>query len=128
MNLQRFLIAQDGKRNGRTMYENALLEIQEGKLSFECWIRYIYPQLKRKGTSKLTDFYGLNGREEAQAYIEHPILKARLLKAANILLSTNVYKTFSPLGVLKLKSCMKLFSTISDEPIFKKVIAAHSWK
>ena len=48
MNLQRFLIAQDGKRNGRTLYENALIEIQEGELTFECWIRYVYPQLKRK--------------------------------------------------------------------------------
>ena len=128
INLQRFLIAQDGERNGRTLYENALIEIQEGRLSFECWIRYVYPQLKRKRTSKLTDYYGLNGREEAQAYIEHPILRERLIKAAQTLLTTNVYETFSPLGVLKVKSCMQLFSTFSVDPIFKQIINKYSWK
>ena len=63
--LERFLTAQDGQRGDCTLYELALKEIREGKLGFECWIRYVYPQLKRKGTSQLTDFYGLDGREEA---------------------------------------------------------------
>ena len=64
--LQRFLTAQDGKRGNTSLYELALKEIKEGKPDFECWVRYVYPQLKRSGTSKLTDFYGLNGREEAK--------------------------------------------------------------
>ena len=84
--LQRFLTAQDGKRGENTLYELALKEIQEGNLGFECWIRYVYPQLKRKGTSQLTDFYGLNGREEAKAYFEHPILRERLIEAAQVLI------------------------------------------
>ena len=50
--LQRFLTAQDGKRGDNTLYELALKEIQEGKPSFECWVRYVYPQLKRSGTSQ----------------------------------------------------------------------------
>ena len=55
--LQRFLTAQDGKSiHGNTLYEQALIEIQEGKLGFECWIRYVYPQLKRSGTSPLTAY------------------------------------------------------------------------
>ena len=66
--LQRFITAQDGQRGDGTLYELALKEIQEGKLGFECWIRYVYPQLKRKGTSQLTDFYGLDGREEAKKH------------------------------------------------------------
>ena len=61
--LQRFLTAQDGKRGDNTLYELALKEIQDGKLSFECWMRYIYPQLKRRGTSQLTEFYGIKDRE-----------------------------------------------------------------
>ena len=60
--LQRFITAQDGQRGDYTLYELALKGIQDGKLGFECWIRYVYPQLKRKGTSQLTDFYGLDGR------------------------------------------------------------------
>ena len=111
------------------MYELALREIQEGKPSFECWIRYIYPQLKRKGTSQLTDFYGLDGREEAEAYIKHPILRERLLRAIQVLLDSNksIYDMFSTLGVLKIRSCVLLFSSISDEPIFKKFIYKYHW-
>ena len=128
--LQRFLTAQDGKRGNYTLYELALKEIQEGKLGFECWIRYVYPQLKRKGTSQLTDFYGLDGREEAKAYIEHPILRERLIAAAQVLLVNDkpLDSIFSNLGRLKLRSCMLLFASVSDEPIFKKVIIKYGWK
>ena len=129
-NLQRFLTAQNATRNGNTLYEQALKEIHEGKLGFECWVRYVYPQLKRKGTSKLTDFYGLNGREEAKQYIEHPVLRERLIKATQVLLDNDkpVYEIFSNLGVLKIRTCMLLFASISDEPIFKKVITKYGWK
>ena len=128
--LQRFLTAQDGKRGENTLYEMALKEIQEGNLGFECWIRYVYPQLKRKGTSQLTDFYGLDGREEAKAYFEHPILRERLIEAAQVLLRIDkpLSEIFSNLGRMKLRSCMLLFASISDEPVFKKVIVKYGWK
>ena len=127
--LGRFLTAQDGRRGDFTLYELALKEIQDGKLGFECWIRYVYPQLKRKGTSQLTDYYGLDGREEAKAYFEHPILRKRLIKAAQVLLNLEkpLHEIFSNLGVLKLRSCMLLFASISDEPIFKQVINKYHW-
>jgi uncharacterized protein (DUF1810 family) len=127
--LQRFLTAQDGKRGDYALYELALKEIQEGKLGFECWIRYVYPQLKRSGTSQLTEFYGLNGREEAKAYIEHPILRERLIEAAQVILNLDkpLHEIFSNLGVLKLRSCMLLFASVSDEPVFKKVINKYHW-
>ena len=121
--LQRFITAQDGKRGDNTLYELALREIQEGKPSFECWIRYVYPQLKRSGTSQLTDFYGLNGREEAKAYIENPILKERLIRAFQVLLD----EVFSKLGVLKIRTCALLFASLSDEPVFKQLIKKYHW-
>ena len=130
--LQRFLTAQDGKRGDNTLYELALKEIQEGKPSFECWVRYVYPQLKRSGTSQLTDFYGLNGREEAKAYIENPILKERLIKAfqvLQVLLDSDkpIYEVFSKLGVLKIRTCALLFASLSDEPVFKQLIKKYHW-
>ncbi len=127
--LGRFLTAQDGKRGDYTLYELALKEIQEGKLGFECWIRYVYPQLKRKGTSQLTDFYGLDGREEAKAYLEHPILRERLIKAGQVLVNLEkpLHEIFSNLGVMKLRTCMLLFASVSDEPVFKQVINKYHW-
>ena len=130
-NLNRFLKAQNGKTiYGNSLYEQALIEIEDGKLGFECWVRYVYPQLKRSGTSKLTEFYGLNGREEAKAYIEHPILRERLIKATQILLDNkkSVYEVFSNLGVLKVRSCMLLFASVSDIPEFKQLINKYNWK
>ena len=87
------------------------------------------PQLKRSGTSKLTEFYGLNGREEAKEYISHPILKERLIRAAQVLLDNEkpVWEIFSNLGVMKIRSCMLLFASVSDEPIFKQVINKYHW-
>lgn len=129
-NLQRFLTAQDGiSSNGETLYNRALKEIQEGKPSFECWIRYIYPQLKRSGTSKLTEFYGLNGREEAIEYINNPILRERLIEATKVILNNNkeIYEIFSNLGVLKIRTCMKLFASVSDIPEFKQLISKYRW-
>lgn len=127
--LQRFITAQDGKRSNYTLYELASKEIQEGKISFECWIRYIFPQLKRSGTSKLTEFYGLNGREEAKEYINHPILKERLIKSFKILLNNekSIYDIFSTLGVLKIRTCAILFASISDIPEFKQLIQKYKW-
>ena len=116
-------------RGDNTLYELALKEIQEGKPSFECWVRYVYPQLKRSGTSQLTDFYGLNGREEAKAYIEHPILRERLIKAIQVLLDSDkpVYDVFSKLGVMKIRTCALLFASLSDEPVFKQLIKKYHW-
>lgn len=128
--LERFVTAQNGKTiYGNTLYEQALKEIQEGKLGFECWVRYVYPQMKRSGTSKLTEFYGINDREEAKAYLEHPVLKERLIEAAQVLLNLDkpIYEIFSNLGILKLRSCMLLFASVSDEPIFKQVINKYQW-
>ena len=128
-NLQRFLTVQDGKRGNTTLYELALKDIQEGKPSFECWIRYVYPQLKRSGTSQLTDFYGLNGREEAEQYFNHPVLRERLIKAFQVLLDSDkpVYEVFSKLGVMKIRTCSQLFASISDEPVFKQLIRKYHW-
>ena len=131
-NLNRFLKAQNGKTiYGNSLYEQALIEIEDGNLGFECWVRYVYPQLKRSGTSKLTEFYGLNGREEAKAYIEHPILRERLIKATQILLDNkkSIYEIFSNLGVLKIRSCMLLFSSVAPEiPEFKQLINKYNWR
>ena len=129
--LQRFLTAQDGKSiHGNTLYEQALIEIQEGKLAFECWIRYVYPQLRRSGTSELTEFYGLKNREEAEEYLKNPVLRKRLIAATQVLLDNNkpLNTIFSNLGRLKLRSCMLLFASICNEPIFKKVITKYGWK
>ena len=127
--LQRFITAQEGKTiHGNTLYEQALIEIKEGQPDFECWVRYVYPQLKRKGTSKLTDFYGLNGREEAKAYIEHPVLRERLVEICEAVLNseTSVYDIFGQ-DTIKVRACILLFASVCDIPVFKQLKSKYRW-
>lgn len=130
MNLERFLIAQDRKTSfGTTVYEQSLIEIQQGNLKIHCWIRYIFPQMLGLGTSKVTNFYGINGREEAKAYIEHPILRERLIKLTQAVMDSekNIYEILG-IDAMRFRSCMLLFASVSDIPLFKKVIAHYNWK
>ena len=69
--LERFVDAQE------RMYEMALAEVKSGK-KLSHWIWYIFPQLKGLGSSNNSIYYGIDDIEEARAYLNHPILGARL--------------------------------------------------
>ena len=128
-NLLRFVHAQDSGNveYGTASYETALQEIKDGRKKTH-WIWYVFPQMKGLGHSELSKFYGIDGREEAKAYMEHPVLSKRLIEATEAVYNNekSVYEIFGS-DTVKFRSCMKLFATISDDPIFKKVIAKYCW-
>jgi uncharacterized protein (DUF1810 family) len=70
-NLQRFVDAQAGG-----IYQAALAELRAGRKRGH-WIWFIVPQHRDLGRSATAKFYGLSGREEAAAYLSHPLLGAR---------------------------------------------------
>ena len=72
-NLLRFVHAQDngGIYEGTATYAEALQEVKNGHKRSH-WIWYVFPQMKGLGKSEISQYYGINGREEAKAYIEHP--------------------------------------------------------
>ena len=129
-NLLRFVHAQDsgGLYDGTGTYAEALQEIKNGHKSGH-WVWYVFPQMKGLGKSEIAQFYGINGREEAKAYIEHPILRERLIRAFQVLLDSDksVYEVFSNLGVLKIRTCAFLFASIAGEPVFKQLIRKYHW-
>ena len=129
-NLLRFVHAQDsgGLYDGTGTYAEALQEVKNGHKSGH-WVWYVFPQMKGLGKSEIAQFYGINGREEAKAYIEHPILRERLIRAFQVLLDSDkpVYEVFSKLGVLKIRTCALLFASLSDEPVFKQLIRKYHW-
>ena len=86
-NLLRFLHAQDsgGIYDGTGTYAQALEEVRAGHKRGH-WIWYVFPQMKGLGHSEISEFYGINGREEAKAYIEHPILRERLVEICEAVL------------------------------------------
>ena len=106
-------------------YQVALQEINNGHKQTH-WIWYVFPQMKGLGHSQLSNFYGINGREEAYAYIEHPILKERLIEATKATMNHNIYSIFGS-DTIKFRACMLLFASVSDNPIFKQVIEKYKW-
>lgn len=119
--LKRFLQAQAQD------YDTALMEIQDGAKESH-WIWYIFPQLKGLGHSYHSQYYGLEGRGEACAYLQHPVLGARLREISEALLQHRKKSIYSIMGssidVLKLKTCMQLFDSISPNDVFDKVLDA----
>lgn len=128
-NLLRFIHAQDsgGIYDGTSTYKQALEEIRNGYKKSH-WIWYVFPQMKGLGHSEISEFYGINGREEAKAYMENPILSQRLIEATQAVLDSehSAYDIFGQ-DVIKFRACMLLFSTISDDMVFKQVINKYRW-
>ena len=128
-NLERFLHAQDsgGIYDGTGTYAEALQEVKNGHKRGH-WIWYVFPQMKGLGKSEISQFYGINGREEAKAYIEHPILRERLVEISEALLNNekSVYEIFGN-DAIKVRSCILLFASVSDIPVFKQLKSKYRW-
>lgn len=119
--LDRFVKAQD---SGMCTYTDALNEIKEGHKHGQ-WIWYVFPQIKGLGHSRMSEFYGIASKEEAKAYLEHPVLSKRLRDISQALLNCNNPSAYNILGfpdVLKVQSCMTLFDIVSPHDIFNDVL------
>ena len=127
--LKRFLNAQEsgGLYDNMPDYQTALQEIRNGYKRTH-WIWYVFPQMKGLGHSELSQFYGINGREEAYAYIAHPVLRERLIEATRAVLNSphSVYDIFGQ-DIIKFRASMLLFASVSDIPEFKQIINKYKW-
>ena len=116
--LERFLEAQ------KLDYMSALNEIKDGEKRSH-WIWYIFPQIKGLGHSYNSEFYGISSKEEAKAYLEHPVLGVRLREITQVLLdcgNPSADDIFGFPDVLKVRSCMTLFDLVSPNDIFNDVL------
>ena len=117
--LQRFIDAQ-------VDYPTALAEIRSGKKRSH-WMWYIFPQIAGLGSSTNSKFYSIKSMEEARAYIQHPILGARLLEISEALVQLNGNDASAIFGNpddLKLKSSMTLFGALPGaDTVFQSVLA-----
>jgi uncharacterized protein (DUF1810 family) len=87
---------------------------------------FVFPQIKGLGYSEISKRYAIRNREEALAYLQHPLLGARLLQISEALLQlqgNDAYQIFGSPDDLKLKSSMTLFSSLQDaSPVFSSVL------
>jgi len=117
--LERFVAAQEG------VYEGALRELRAGRKTGH-WIWFIFPQLRGLGRSEMSQFYGIESLAEARAYLEHPLLGARLRECVGAVLATSgrtAEEIFGSLDAMKVRSSMTLFHRAApDEVPFQGVM------
>ncbi|EAR52915.1 hypothetical protein OG2516_10646 [Oceanicola granulosus HTCC2516] len=119
--LARFVEAQEGT------YATARAEIAAGAKASH-WMWFVYPQLRGLGRSETARFYGIAGRDEAAAYLAHPVLGPRLVEMSELLLRHRdraPEAIFGGIDALKLRSSMTLFAALPDAPpVFANVLDA----
>ena len=117
--IERFVRAQDGG-----VYERALAEIRaERKRSH--WIWFVFPQASGLGRSPMAERFGIGSREELDAYVNHPLLKARLIEISHALLALPGNDPVAVLGdidAIKVRSSMTLFELTGMDPVFGAVL------
>ena len=117
--IERFVRAQDGGA-----YEQALTEIRAGRKRSH-WIWFVFPQVRGLGRSPMAACYGIAGRAELDAYVNHPLLRARLLEISHALLALPGNDPVAVLGdidALKVRSSMTLFELTGTDPVFGAVL------
>lgn len=107
--LERFLTAQ------APVYEKALAELRDGRKRSH-WMWFVFPQLAGLGRSPTAQFFAIGSREEAQQYMAHAVLGARLRECTEALLALPRVAIEDVLGFpdnLKFRSSMTLFGAVA---------------
>lgn len=112
-NLTRFVKAQDES------YEQIVRELKNGK-KMTHWMWYIFPQIAGLGSSATAKFFAIQNLDEAQAYLDCPILGGRLLECTNIVLAhpgKTAVEIFGDVDAMKFRSSMTLFMSIAGSDL-----------
>jgi len=114
-NLQRFVDAQE------RVYPQVVSELRAGRKRSH-WIWFIFPQITGLGFSPTSQHYAIRSLEEAQAYLQHPVLGPRLRECTQLVVDVIDRSIDDILGYpddLKFRSSMTLFSQAAvNEPLF----------
>lgn len=110
-NLQRFVDAQSHH------YDDVLAELRAGTKCTH-WMWFIFPQIAGLGSSPTAVRYAISSREEAEAYLQHSILGARLRKCTQLVSAVEgrtIEEIFGYPDDLKFHSSMTLFASVTAE-------------
>lgn len=118
-NLRRFVDAQN------PVYERVCAELRRGQKQGH-WMWFIFPQLRGLGHSEMATLFGISSRQEALAYLKHPVLGPRLTECTrlvHLVEGRSIHEIFGSPDDLKFRSSMTLFALVTPEdPIFKDAL------
>ena len=119
--LDRFTAAQDDDGT----YDRAVDELASGQKRSH-WMWFVFPQIAGLGQSPTARHYAVRDRAEAEAYLAHPVLGPRLVRAAEVVEgapATTAEALLGGIDAVKLRSSMTLFARVApDEPVFVRVL------
>jgi uncharacterized protein (DUF1810 family) len=116
--LQRFIDAQDG------IFDQALGELRSGRKRSH-WMWFIFPQVAGLGASAMARRYAIASRQEASAYLGHPLLGPRLIACAGAVCAIegrSAQAIFGSPDDLKFRSSMTLFDAVAGDGIFRAAL------
>lgn len=117
--LARFLEAQE------LMYGTALSELKNGQKRSH-WMWFVFPQIDGLGSSSTAKRYAIKSIAEAKAYLNHPLLGARLTECTKTLLNLKGLSASDIFGYpddLKFCSSMTLFEQVtSEDSLFSRAL------
>ena len=117
--LERFFRAQ------QPVYKRVLAELQAGE-KMSHWMWFIFPQIRGLGRSPVSIEFAISDREEAVAYLQHPVLGPRLKECTRLVLlveGSSALEIFGSPDDIKFRSCMTLFAEVSPEDdIFERAL------
>ena len=119
--LERFIRAQN------PVFQDVQGELARGRKQTH-WMWFVFPQVAGLGFSAMSQRYAIGSREEARAYLAHPVLGARLIECTRLVLAVQGRSINAILGApddAKFRSSMTLFGTVSDQPIFGEALARY---
>ena len=120
--LQRFVAAQDA------VYHGVCDELRAGAKRSH-WMWFIFPQIAGLGHSAMAQKYAISSRDEAGAYLRHPILGPRLKECTELVLAVQDRSIRAILGSpddVKFCSSMTLFAEVAeDNAVFRDAIARY---
>jgi uncharacterized protein (DUF1810 family) len=114
--LHRFVEAQD------PVYSQVCEQLRGGYKTGD-WIWFIFPQIAGLGSSENSRRFAISSLAEAEAYMQHSVLRKRLEECARLVLKVSgktAHEIFDSPDDLKFRSCMTLFSRTSGKhPVFQ---------
>ena len=120
--LQRFVAAQ------APVHDQVLAELRAGRKRTH-WMWFVFPQLRGLGRSAMAERYGIASRDEALAYLAHPLLGPRLRSGTALVVAVQGRSLNAILGSpddLKFHSSMTLFAEIAPDPrVFVEALAKY---
>lgn len=120
--LERFVQAQ------APVFDQVLRELRAGRKTTH-WMWFVFPQIQGLGHSPMARRYAISSRAEAEAYLSHPLLGARLrecTRLVNEVAGRGIEEIFGYPDDLKFRSCMTLFAhATDDDPVFRQALARY---